>query len=237
MRISPWLALASGAVLMAVPAFASIDSCYSLPGNLVANCGFEGNNGTGPLVYTVASDTLVPVSWTPNTPFTDQPTYNDVRPPGGGNQPVYQGGHALSIGNLDNTPAPVLSQTLTDANGIQYSGSVWVDYGGAGSGDSGAFFNVLINNVAVVSLDDTAPGYINGFTTGVGYTEYTFSFTGTGSDVLALTANTTQSEWFVDNISVTAATPEPSFYVLLGALLSLVVLWSRRGAILNHLFR
>lgn len=216
---------------MALPAFASLDDCYTTSGNIVANCGFENGEYTSNIGGDV--NALVPVSWTPNQAFDSEPSFNDVRPPGGGNQPVYQGSHALSIGNFDNQTAPVLSQTLTDTNGVTYNGSIWVDYGGAGGGDSGAFFSVLIGGVQVVSLNYTAPGNPTA-PYGTGYTEYTFNFMGTGSDVLALTGNTDPSEWFVDDITINAATPEPTLLFPSGILCAaLWYLLRRRGTARN----
>jgi hypothetical protein len=211
-----WAAALGGALMVAVPAFADVDDCYSAPGNLVANCGFE--DGTYSSTIGTNTNNGVPVDWTPNAGFDLEPSFNDVR-----NGPVYQGNYALSIGNYDYEPAPALSQTLTDQNGAVYQGSLWIAYGGAGTSDQLPFFNVSINGTPVVSLNNTAAGT---------YTEYTFSFAGTGSDTLTLTGNTSPSEWFVDNVTVAGSgasvTPEPALFLPIGFLGAAILVARRR---------
>jgi hypothetical protein len=178
---------------------AAASICDAVAGNLVTNCGFEG----GTYSSTIGGNTnnSVPNGWTPNAGFDLEPTFNFV------SNPLLNSGHsgsfALVIGNLDSQPPPAVSQTLTDVAGATYSGSIFVDYGGGGDGDAGAFFDVQINGGNVLALDDTSPAR---------YTEYTFSFTGTGSDMLTLTGNTNPSSWVVDDVVVTGplqAVPAP----------------------------
>jgi hypothetical protein len=209
-----------GTFVVAIPALANVDDCYTAPGNVVVNCGFE--NGTYTNEMGGYSNPFVPVGWTPNVGFDYMPGYNQVR-----TGPVYQGTYALSIGNTDAEPVPSLSQTFHDISGATYTGSLFIDYGGAGDGDSGAFFQTLIDSTAVVSLDDTAPGP---------YTEYTFSFVGTGSDTLTLQGNTNPSEWFVDDITIstTATTPEPALYLPLVIMLGALWWRTRRRAAIAH---
>lgn len=198
LRISLLAAAVACATLPMAKADASI--CDAVSGNLVKNCGFEGGVYSSTLGNPNGS---VPNYWTPNAGYDLVAGFNHVT-----GSPVYSGSYALSIGNFDFQQAPSLSQTLTDVANDTYSGSLYVAYGGAGGGDTGAFFNVLIDNrtVPVLSLDDTAS---------LLYTQYTFSFTGTGSDVLTLEGNTNPSEWYVDDVVVTGAVPpvpEPGFY-------------------------
>ena len=47
----------------------------------------------------------------------------------------------------------------------------------------------------MVALNDSAPA---------AWTDYTFSFTGSGSDTLTLVGQTDPSEWYVDDVSVIA---------------------------------
>jgi hypothetical protein len=197
----------------AVPAFA--DLCSSAPNNIVANCGFE--NGVYTSTIDGNTDTSVPVDWTPNAaydleepfPFNFVTSYSK------------SGNDGLSIGNYDDQPVPTLSQTLSDVAGATYSGSLFIAYGGAGDGDTSAFFDVLINGVSVLSLNDTATYW---------YSPYTFSFVGTGSDVLTLEGNTNPVEWYVDDIVVTdpSSVPEPGSILLLATVLGLCCVTLRK---------
>ena len=189
------------------PANAGPSLCDAVAGNLVTNCGFEAGVHTGNLGGN--TNTSVPNNWTENAAYDSQASFNDVRI-----SPVNSGSFAQSIGNLDSEPNPSLSQTLVTSAGTHYNGSIFIDYGGATQGDLGAFFDVSIDGHNVLTLNDTAPGT---------YTEYFFSFTGSGSDVLSFTGNTNPSEWFVDDIVVTSSTtavPEPASLAILGTALA-----------------
>ncbi|HBZ71185.1 MAG TPA: hypothetical protein DEP35_16215 [Deltaproteobacteria bacterium] len=201
----------AGTSLFLHPALATPSACDAVAGNLVANCGFEG----GVYSSTIGgfTNTSVPNGWTPNQAY-DQTGFNHVV-----TTPVNSGGFALQIGNFDTEPAPTLSQILTDVATASYSGSIFVNYGGFTTPDSGAFFDLQINGVTVLALNDTTPN---------SYVQYNFSFTGTGSDTLTLTGNTNLSEWFVDDVVVTAV-PEPATGLLvMGGVLGLAA--SRRRA-------
>jgi len=192
----------------ALPSFATSSICDAAPGNIVTNCGFEAGTYTSTIGGN--TNTSVPVGWTPSAGYDLEPGFNNV------------GGHANSgtygqqIGNDDGQPVPTLSQTLTDVTGASYAGTLFVSYGASGTSDTNVFFDVTIDGADVVSLGNTAPGT---------FTEYTFSFTGTGSDVLSFGGNTSPSEWYVDDIDVSesagppappvGATPEPSSLILL----------------------
>jgi hypothetical protein len=202
-------AFIAGFLSMVAPTFGAAQCTVS--GNIVANCGFE--NGVTSSTLGGNTNNSVPVSWTANAGYDSESGYNNVR-----SFPVNSGTYALSIGNTDSEPIPSLSQTLTDIAGATYSGSLFIDYGGAGEGDTtaGVFFDTLIDGTTVQSLNYTAAGV---------YTQYFFTFTGTGSDTLTLEGNTSPSEWFVDDIVVTESsgpppitgtTPEPSSIALLG---------------------
>jgi hypothetical protein len=148
----------------------------------------------------------VPVGWTPNYGFDSEPSFNHpeaiTNPVPGGNPT------ALSISNYDYQPLATLSQTITDVNGATYIGSFWAFDGGA-NGDSNAFLSLAIDGTAKVTLDDTVASW----------TQYGFSFTGTGSNALTIAAQTNPSEWYVTDVSVTGqavtAVPEPSMAFLL----------------------
>jgi PEP-CTERM motif len=189
--------------------------CDAVAGNLVANCGFE--NGSYSSTIDGATNTDVPVDWTPNYGFNLEPGFNHVN---SGNQ--HSGSYDLSIGNFDSQPLATLSQTISDVNGTSYSGSFWA-YDGGANGDGNAYLQLSINGTALVTLDDTVANW----------TEYTFSFTGTGSDQLTIGAQTNPSEWYVDDVVVTGAlpTPEPASLLLLGSgILSMTAVLRRKRA-------
>lgn len=216
--------LISAASLLCVPmpGFASsVSLCDAVTGNIVANCGFEGGTYSSDIGGNTNSS--VPNLWTPSAGFDLEPGFNHTT------TLAYSGTYGLSIGNYDGQPIPSLSQTLTDIVGATYSGSLYVDYGGAGTSDTSVFFDTLIDDTPVVTLDNTAPGP---------YTQYTFSFVGTGSDVLTIEGNTSPSEWYVDDIVVTesagpvvpGAAPEPaSFFLLAGAAGAFCLVLRRRS--------
>jgi hypothetical protein len=210
-----------GSMCSALPGFASgVSICDGVSGNIVQNCGFEGGVSTS----TIDGNTndSVPDLWTPNSGFDLESGFN--RQVAG---PVNSGNDALSIGNFDNESVPALSQVLTDTSGTTYNGSLYVDYGGAGTGDTLPFFDVQINGTNEVALDNTAPGGPSGI-----FTQYTFSFVGTGSDTLTLTGNTSPSEWYVDDVVITAgatsAVPEPRLPLLLAGLFGAFLLARHR---------
>lgn len=197
------------------PLAAKADVCGSAVGNIVQNCGFEGG------VYTSTTggnaNPSTPNSWTANAGYDADPGNNYVTNTTDGL--VNSGSYSQVMGSsVGFTPVPMLSQTLTDVAGATYDGSVFVDYGGEPFGYPNGFFNVQIDGVDVLSLGPTAPAT---------YTQYTFSFIGTGSDSLSFGGETDPSYWFVDDFSVTEAgappvppvsgvTPEPSSLLLLG---------------------
>jgi hypothetical protein len=196
MRRLMWAMMGLGFLAVSTPAFSV--SCNT-SNNIVQDCSFA--NGTYTSTINGATSKNVPVDWTPNYGYDLEPSYNQVVT-----------SYVLEIGNYDYQPVPTLSQTLNDTAGASYTASLDVDYGGAGKGDSGAFFEVLVNGTPVISLNDTAPGT---------FTPYTFSFTGTGSDTITIEGTTNPSSWFVDNVIVTDPVPEASSgLLLLVALLS-----------------
>jgi hypothetical protein len=172
-----------------------------LAGQLVVNGGFE--NGVYTSTISGNTDTQVPVGWTPNAAFDLEPGFNHVT-----TYNPYAGSYDLSIGNYDYQPVPTVSQTFSDVAGSTYSGSFYA-YDGGANGDGNAYLDLWIDGNLLVALNDTA----------YPWAQYTFSFTGTGSDTLTIGADTNPSEWYVDNVSVTGATtvtPEPSNLLLLG---------------------
>jgi len=212
-----------GSMCSALPGFASgLSICDGVSGNIVQNCGFEGG------VYSSTLDgntnNSVPDQWTPNSGFDFAPAFDHQT-----TTPVNSGNDALSIGNFDNQPVPGLSQVLTDTSGTTYNGSLYIDYGGAGTSDTLPFFDVQINGTNEVALGPTASGG------GGAFTQYTFSFVGTGSDALTLTGNTSPSEWYVDDVVITpgsaSAVPEPRLPLLLAGLFGAFLLLRHRFSV------
>ncbi|PRC91980.1 PEP-CTERM sorting domain-containing protein [Solimicrobium silvestre] len=198
-----------GLATISSTAMATPSICDGVSGNLVSNCGFEG----GTYSSTIGGNTnnSVPNNWLPSAGYDLEPSFNHTitAPP-----LVNSGTTALSIGNDDGQPVPTLSQTLTDVSGSTYNGSVYVLYGAAGTSDTNVFFDLSINGSDLVALNNTASG---------ANTQYTFSFVGTGSDLLTLGGNTSPSEWYVDDVVVTGqaastppSVPEPGTLFLAG---------------------
>jgi hypothetical protein len=175
-------------------------TAFKASADIITNGDFGG--GT----YTVGTNPNVPVGWTPNTGFLYNSSWDSVQTgtgPSGGTTTF------LSIGNDDNQtnpqqPVAGLSQTLTDVSGTQYIVSFYAKYGGFPTSDPYPFLTMTAASGSI-TLDPSTPNSWN---------LYTFTFTGTGSDTLDITAQTTPSDWFVDDISVApsgvAATPLPA---------------------------
>jgi hypothetical protein len=176
-------------------------------GNLVANGGFE----LGVYSSTIGgnTDNNVPNCWTPNAAFDAYPGYNQVNTAN-----PHTSMYDLQIGNDDQSttdePLAGLSQTLTDISGATYGVSFYA-YADEG-GDPLAFLKALIGSTTEKTVSDTVNTW----------TEFTFNFTGTGSDVLTFEAQTTPGEWYLDDLSVIetegppTTTPEPGTLLLLG---------------------
>ena len=173
--------------------------CEGAEGNLVLNCGFESG-----IVNSAPAD------WSVNNGFEIfEGSLNRVRA-----NVEYSGAYALQFGNLDYQPAAGISQTMSDIVGANYIVSFFLLDGGASEQDPNAFFDAQINGTTLFS--------VTGLTAPAAYTQFSFSFTGTGSDTLSFLADTNPSEFYLDDIVVTdpavsSDTPEPATYVLLFA--------------------
>jgi hypothetical protein len=92
--------------------------------------------------------------------------------------------------------------------------------------DANAYLDIQIDGTTVQAVNGgpSAPAS--------GYTLETFGFTGSGSDTLTITGNTSPAEWYVDDIVVagtaTTAVPEPAIITLLGFGLAALALMRRR---------
>ena len=92
-----------------------------------------------------------------------------------------------------------LSQSFSDSSGQSYNLSFWF----ASDGGSPADFSASIDSTTLLSIGPVVPGS--------GFTNYSFNFTGTGSDTLSFTNRNDPAYNYLDNISVTQAiaVPEP----------------------------
>jgi hypothetical protein len=102
-----------------------------------------------------------------------------------------------------------LSQTFATTAGAQYTFSFWF----ASNGDNPSDFSASWDGTALLSL--TNPD------TGVSWTQYTYTATGTGHDTISFSFADNPAYMALDNVSVTQNTeggtvPEPSSLLLLG---------------------
>ena len=181
----------------------------------ITNGGFEGGS-TG----------TVPNGWSANAAYLSEPTFNTVT-----NDPsfVHSGLFALQISNFNSENIPVLSQTITDTPGTLYTINFWAL---ATTVDSVSVLYAFINT----SFASNAPSGGTGATiTGAlsTYTLESFSFTGTGSDVLSIAAYNNPAEYYVDDISISGGTsvvPLPATLPLFASGLGALGLlgWRRR---------
>jgi hypothetical protein len=103
-----------------------------------------------------------------------------------------------------------LSQTFSDTSGAQYSFSFWF----ASVGDNPSDFKVSWDGTQLLSLSNP--------NTGVAWSQYSYSVTGTGSDTIQFSFADNPGYMALDNVSVsqsggTGTTPEPSSFILMGS--------------------
>jgi hypothetical protein len=202
--VLPALVLVFGASAEAMASTTSI--CDALPGNLIANCGFEGGF-TSP-----SSGGNVPTGWTVANWNGFDSIITD-----GDNRFVNSGTSSLQLGNDPGLPA-ILSQTFTDVAGEDYTFDFYLR-NGAGDNDGGVSFQAIYDSGSpLLDLENTqAPG-------GNGLTLFSFTVVGTGSDTISFSAINPPSSFDLDDVSVVgdgapappSAVPEPSSFILLG---------------------
>jgi hypothetical protein len=182
---------------LAVAALAAFVGCATANAATIVNGNFEG------AVTPTPGGGNVPVGWTANTAYGET-FFNQVVAGQGVNNSA-----GLSIGNDDNQfPQPAtLSQTFADTAGTLYQ----IDFfwRANGAGDPDAFLTLAVGGSSVTLLEGP---------TATSYAEDSFTFTGTGSDTLSISAQTNPSDWFVDDVSlsaVTSAVPELSTWAMM----------------------
>ncbi|HTS49202.1 MAG TPA: hypothetical protein VMH05_14725 [Bryobacteraceae bacterium] len=189
---------------VAMPALANgVSICDGVAGNLVQNCGFENGAFT---------------DWTLTNPdgggAADVNTLveaNSFSPPGGNSGLFY----ALLGDNL--ADPTTISQTFSDAAGSTLTFSFYLST----DGYSSEIFQAEFNGNVLYSLP-SGPAQ--------GYTLYSYSVTGTGSDTISFVEQDVNptGNMGLDDVSVVdpVATPEPSSLVFLAGALSAIV-WKR----------
>jgi hypothetical protein len=205
-RLSQFLIVCAVAVA-AIPAHAS-SICDGLANNRLLNCGFELN-----------SNLQQPTDWTTFNPnaTVESGVVNS------GNVAYFMGGTSGDSG-----PATGIAQTFADVSGQTYTVAFYVQFGEPilGTQDANAFFHASIDGVQKFAITGSPNPAVN-------FTQFGFTFTGTGSDTIRFDAVTNPSEWVLDDVSVVGpapgggGTPEPGSWTLLALGLAALVVGRR----------
>jgi hypothetical protein len=210
-KTSSVLALIFCGVWGASQAAANASFCNAIASNLVTNCGFETGNFTG---WTVGGNTLNPGGNYYGVDAFDANSGND--------------GAYMSQDFVDGGTAPVtLSQTLATAVGGVYSVTFWLEQDTAPTLGYTHLFSAAFGGTTLLTLAPTValPGPVGVFT------QYSFTATATAlSTVLNFSFENDDQYWSFDDVSVTAAVPEPSTSILAGMALGGLLLLRRKIA-------
>jgi hypothetical protein len=202
------LALASAGMLMFGPAFSGAKAA-----NLLTNGDFE--NGYYTSTAGGYTDDEVPNGWTPNASFDNQAGFNKVQHNGSPACCVAESGtNFMYMGSEPpNTPS-ILSQSFSDVHGANYAVSFWAYDMGTGGG-----YYSPIDALTVSAGSSPGVTLTGSLTPQTQYANYTFDFTGTGSDTLTISAQNDYCCFVIDNFSITgvpvSAVPEPSTWAML----------------------
>lgn len=115
-----------------------------------------------------------------------------------------------------------ISQTFSDVAGQSLAVTFYL----AGGSLSDADFTAMMDSTVLYSVSQTVNlAYLN---TG-DYTEYTYTFIGTGSDTLSFSGRNDANYYALDSVSVMPNAPEPASWMLLGTgLLGVLAMGMRR---------
>jgi hypothetical protein len=177
------------------------DTCGSIAGNLVANCGFE----SGDFTSWTTSGNDVPLTLGNLYGVEGVDPFDGISPNSGDNQAFF----ADLVAN-STTLQQMIATTATDLYTVSFFVAQDTSIGKQDTESNG--FSASFGGVTLTSL------------TGVpvqGYTEYSFLVTASSSSsLLSLTFGNDLGEFLLDDISVVndtpAATPEPATFLLLG---------------------
>ena len=167
-----------GITLADTTAVAETVSALSVPVNLVTNGGFETGDLTG---WTRGGNYFIAQYPLPQGEIYITSFYR-------GRPNVHSGQDAVAFGSIgaDGT----LSQTITTTAGQQYTLSFWLANQESTSADD---FNVTWDGQTLLALKSASAQ---------DYTLYTFTVTGTGTDVLEFAARQDPSQWDLDDVSL-----------------------------------
>jgi hypothetical protein len=168
-------------------------------GNLLNNGGFDTGDFSG---------------WTMTNPGD---TYVGLASPG---YPGFAPENGLYLAYFGTSGhQTTLSQTFGDVAGTVYTLSFYVEGGALQNGEINTF-DVTMDGTTLLNLSQLNK---------LSYDEYTYTFTGTGSDTVAFASQNDNNYFGLDDVSVSSVAPEPASWMLLATgAVALMVCWMRR---------